>query len=207
MASKAEKLRSKRQRAAQRGRPELYASSDDREQNGRQSRRKMAVQSRRIENERQVKDTVISARQRVHGINETVCDGQDAGSVLGRLYLAGMIKLHHKRAGLRFEEDAIRYCALTGIPFPNPRAIDLGKVRGIGRDANPSDARAAKDKFMRLEKCLSDVDVSGRPVATVVKRVCLSDNDDGIYATHMIQHLWRGLDALVDYYEISRSDD
>lgn len=178
----------------------LHADATTREPNGRLSRRMDAIEARNQENAREARETVLSARVRVLGMSEADSSRQEAGSVLGRLYLDARNRISKPMydAGTRMGEDFARYYALTGIPMPTARAIDLTRVHGLGSDPNPSSVRAATNAIMRIETVLAMADESGRPVTSVCKMVCI--RDETIYHRHMVEFLKRGLRALVAHY-------
>lgn len=191
--SKAEKLKAKR------GRPSLPVAA--REANGRKSRRKSAVSLRLVETEKEVKSVAVANRIK-QGMSEGIADTQEAGSVLGRLHLLNpdsITKLQYE-AGMRMGEDYARYYALTGIPFPSIKAHDMLSLRGQGSTDRPDCARVATNRIMKIEQVLGEVDLSGRPVTSVTKKVCIRDEDEGMHLPHMVQYLKRGLTALVKHY-------
>lgn len=191
--SKAEKLKAKR------GRPSLPAVA--REANGRKSRRKTTVALRLVETEKEVKSVAVANRIK-QGMSEGVADTQEAGSVLGRLHLLNpdaITKLQYE-AGMRMGEDYARYYALTGIPFPTIKAHDVRGVRGQGSSDRPECAKTAANRIMKIEQVLGEVDLSGRPVTTVTKKVCVCDEAEGMHLPHMVEYLKRGLTALVKHY-------
>lgn len=189
-------------RRVRKGRPLLPAV--EREPNGRKSRRKHSLARRAHETEAEIKMVVISARMRA-GMSSSIAERQEAGSVLGRLHILFPEKItySHFQAGIRYGEDYRRYYALSGIPHPTARAHDLTRVQGLGTD-KPDAAKHARDRISDLGDLIRTVDQSGRPVASVMRRVCILDEDTGMYLPHMIKFLARGLDALVDFYGIDR---
>ncbi|MEN5250004.1 hypothetical protein [Brucella pseudintermedia] len=195
--SKAQKRRLKK------GRPLLPVA--EREPNGRKSRRKSAVMRRTHETEAEVKMVVISARMRA-GMTKAIAERPEAGSVLGRLHILFPEKITyaHYQAGIRYGEDYSRYYALSGIPYPSARAHDMTRIHGMGVD-KPEAAREARDRVTEIGKAICDVDQSGRPVASVMRRVCILDKDDGMHLPHMIKFLATGLAALVDFYGIPKN--
>lgn len=190
-------------RKLKQGRPLLPAV--EREPNGRKSRRKSAVMRRTHETEAEVKMVVISARMKA-GMAKSIAERPEAGSVLGRLHILfpDRISYAHYQAGIRYGEDYCRYYALYGIPYPSARAHDMTRIHGVGSD-KPEAAREATDRITELGKEIRDVDQSGRPVASVMRRVCILDEDDGMHLPHMVKFLATGLDALVDFYGIPRN--
>jgi hypothetical protein len=55
---------------------------------------------------------------------------------------------------------------------------------------------------MKIETVLGLVDLAGKPVTSVTKKVCVQDEGEGMQMPHMIGYLKRGLLALVEHYEI-----
>jgi hypothetical protein len=158
-------------------------------------------------------ETAKEARRRVFGISEKDSGSQEAGSVLGRLYLDGALGLVmkqqgtswlRKEAGDRYAMDMARYYMLTGIPHPSPRAQNVLAVRGYDGDEAESRAQAARkasNRMMALEMCLGAADTQGRPVTSSIKTVCIMDEETARgWHPSQIQHLRRGLDALVKFY-------
>gem|GEM_PF-815384 len=194
--SKASKRRLKQ------GRPLMPAV--EREPNGRKSRRKSAVMRRTHETEAEVKMVVISARMKA-GLTKSIAERPEAGSVLGRLHILfpDRISYAHYQAGIRYGEDYSRYYALTGIPYPSARAHDMTRIHGLGVD-KPEAAKKARERINEICDEIRKVDQSGRPIASVLRKVCILDEDTGMHMPHMIRFLSNGLDALVDFYGIDR---
>lgn len=142
----------------------------------------------------------INARKRIYGLADDTCESQEAGYLLGRLFLARRITKAQLDAGNRMAEDYSRYYGLTGIPMPSARAQDLFAVKGEPGPGNPPAARHAANVVMGIEGALGRADESGRPVTSVTKRVCVQEDDAAVFHTHMITFLRRGLDALVVHY-------
>ncbi|MBV2144224.1 hypothetical protein KUG47_12040 [Falsochrobactrum sp. TDYN1] len=147
---------------------------------------------------------VISARMRA-GLSKSIAERPEAGSVLGRLHILfpDHISYAHYQAGIRYGEDYCRYYALSGIPYPSARAHDMTRIHGLGID-KPEKAKEARDRINALGEEIRKVDRSGRPVASVIRKVCILDEDTGMHMPHMVRFLANGLDALVDFYGIDR---
>ncbi|URQ76181.1 MAG: hypothetical protein NBV76_05320 [Candidatus Ochrobactrum gambitense] len=194
--SKAQKRRLKK------GRPLLPVA--EREPNGRKSRRKSAVMRRTHETEAETKMVVIAARMKA-GMSRSIAECPEAGSVLGRLHILfpDRVSYAHYQAGLRYGADYCRYYALSGIPYPSARAHDMTRVHGLGID-KPEAAAQSRERIHELGEVIRKADQSGRPVASVMRRVCILDEDTGMHLPHMIRFLSSGLDALVDFYGIDR---
>lgn len=160
-----------------------------------------------------MRETATQARQRVFGISEKDAGSQEAGSVLGRLYLDGKLGPVLKQqgtswlrleAGRRYGTDMARYYMLTGIPHPSPRAQNILAVRGYDGDEPESKATAARkaaNHMMALEMCLGAADTQGRPATSSVKSVCILDEETARgWHESQLRHLVRGLDALAVFY-------
>jgi hypothetical protein len=185
-----------RRRKNKGGRPRIEGA--EREPNGRITR------PTRVETEKEARAVVIEARQRIFGASESDCAKEEFGSVLGRLFLAKAIKKHQYEAGKMMSADFDRYYMLTGIPHPSAKAQDISRVRGLGRDSDPLKARSAANRVMMIEQQLGSVDVQGRPVTSVCKRVCVMDDAQGMELAHMIKYLVAGLEQLSTYYGVER---
>lgn len=157
--------------------------------------------------EKEAKVVVMQARQRVHGIGESSAGLAEAGSALGRLYLAGAITKRLYESGNRFAEDVWAYHALTGIPHPSPRAIDYGRVRGLGRDSSPEAVKRATNRYMNVLGVIQQSDKAGRPVETTLRNVVLLDMDASNWPPHMVKMLARVLTALAEWYGIPESEE
>lgn len=156
--------------------------------------------------ERATDARAVAVEARLRHFQCRIADAEDArlGYALGRLNVRYLVTTAQLQAGNRFTEDFARYYRLVGIPFPTVRAMDIFRVHGLGNDADPHDARAAANAVMRLEMVLGGADVSGRPVTSVTKRVCLQDEE--VFYPHMVDFLRRGLDALARHYGIEAQE-
>ena len=152
--------------------------------------------------EKEARVVGLGARQRVHGRPESTAGLAEAGSSLGWLYLAGAITRQLYESGNRFAEDVWAYHALTGIPHPSPRAIDYGRVRGLGRDSSPEAVKRATNRYMNVLGLIQQNDRAGRPVETTLRNVVLLDMDAGNWPPHMIKMLRRVLEVLAGWYGI-----
>lgn len=167
-----------------------------------------------------MRETATQARQRVFGISEKDAGSQEAGSVLGRLYLDNKLGIRappkeqgtaelRLEAGRRYGTDVARYYMLTGIPHPSPRAQNILAVRGHDGDEPDSKvnaARKAANHMMALEMCLGAADTQGRPATSSVKSVCILDEETARgWHESQLRHLVRGLDALQKFYGLAVS--
>ena len=186
-----------------------------------------AEEARRAET---MTETATEARQRVFGVSKADAGTQEAGSVLGRLYLDGKLGpvLKEKgtswfryEAGKRYTTDMMRYYALLGYhpsifpraqkmlmaPNPPPDKNDAVKVDSepirihLSEEEKGQATREAAKRMMSLEMCLGVADTQGRPVTSSVKTVCIMDEETARgWHESQLRHLVRGLDALVKYY-------
>lgn len=164
------------------------------------------------EKEKQVNmATASAARMRHNGLTKP----QDAqspfyGYALGRLHLKGLLhpvegeSARLVQAGDTMGEEYDRWYRLTGIPSPNPKAMDMRRVRGIGGDPSVDDAKKAANRMMAIEQVLGSVDRDGRPVMSLCKRIILRDEDASQWTPSMIGFLKRGLRALADHYGLEK---
>lgn len=184
---------------AVRGRPPLPGTGEP------GSRRVIDMHAREFESEKKVKSVAVEARSRHHDIPKNVADSELGGSVLGLMRHRGQITESQYMAGKRYGLDMQRYYSLSGHPHPSPKAQNIMRVRGKGGDAPAEEIQSAANKMMKLDTVLGKADTSGRPVTTVVKRVCILDNEDGVWQPHMIKHLKKGLHALAVEYGIEKA--
>jgi hypothetical protein len=190
MASRAEKLRSKRaSRSVGRPRKEgvdRYPSGD----------------IKRHETEKDVLSVALEARQRIHGLSE---NNALAGYTLGRMFLDGAINEEQRKAGDDYAEIISRYHRLVGIPYPSARAQSLFTVKGHDGEVTESLAKRARDasnRMMEVEGILLRC-VDGPQVKGTVYNLCVMDYDH-LRGMAPQQLLWlkRGLNALLKSKEL-----
>lgn len=87
-----------------------------REPNGRLSRRKVEVEQRERESERDAMKTAVEARMRVFGISEADARRQEGGTVIGRMYQDKAISIDQMRAAERYREVRNAYHRAIGAP-------------------------------------------------------------------------------------------
>jgi hypothetical protein len=207
------KARSKAaRRASRRGRPRLPANN--REPNGKPSRRKNAYEGR-------IMDVAINRRIRQQGIlgsSDEPLEKQAAdprrGYVLGILLLGDRIRQAQHDAGLRYGADMSRFYKLNGIAFPSVRAQNLFSVHGEAGEENARqalDAAAAYKRMRQLRETLhavGDID-TGRRVEQTVRAVCLLDlpGSDSNGQSFRSDLLIRGLNVLARYYGLVDAED
>lgn len=199
--TKAAKIRARRKTQAAANRKDL-----PRTPSGALSRSTDRYRKEAAMTEKEARGVVIEARKRVHCLPEATAGLAEAGSALGRLYLAGAIKKRLYESGNRFAEDVWSYHALTGIPHPSPRAVDYGRVRGLGRDSSPDAVKRATNRYMNVLGVIQQCDRAGRPVETTLRNVVLLDMDAANWPPHMIKMLRRVLEALADWYGMPESE-
>lgn len=199
--------------AAKRGRPQLYASSNTREPNGRLSRRQQRTVAVEEQEHRDNIATVARTRMRHFNI-KTIEQAADPrhGYLLGRMFLDKNVNDVQHEAGIRYAEDMARYYGLTGVPFPSARAQNLFAVRSTGGEDSQSRADRAREASKRMAK-LRDIllgcgDINtGRRVEHTVKLVCVEDIDEcRDLPQHMVAWLRRGLNSLALFYGVLDSD-
>jgi hypothetical protein len=154
---------------------------------------------------------VIGARKRQYGDVMVDTSSPLTGYSLGRMFQAGVFggeseaaieeAGHMLDAGNRMHDDFLRYYRSTGIMPPNPKAMDMNRVNGRGRDDDEG-AKAASNRVMAIEGALASIDGQGRHVSQLTKRVILMDEDSTNWTPSMVSKLKTGLKALVDFYGI-----
>jgi hypothetical protein len=175
----------------------------------------------------EARSVVVQARQRVHGLPPSSAGLAEAGSSLGRLYLAGAIKKRLYESGNRFAEDVWRYHSLTGIPHPNPKGSWNFVARAEPVDEKDRDksiapglrvtygenspefmqaVKSATNRYMNVLGVIQQCDRAGRPVETTLRNVVLLDMDAGNWPPHMIRMLVRVLTALAEWYGIPEGE-
>lgn len=120
-----------------------------REANGQLSRRQEAAAARAIDRqdrgERDVLSVGIAARARVHGVDLDAAQDQRAGSVIGRLCMAGGISQAQYDAATRWIEDSEAYSRAMMTPR-QPGAVDLNATKGGNGYDNVASAQRAYAK-------------------------------------------------------------
>lgn len=168
-------------------------------------------------------NTAITARMKMLDLKYEDAKSQEAGSVLGLLFLDGKLGIVKRingakdatqkweglsyaryMAGQQFARDYARYYGLTGIQFPSPKAQNLFSVHGYDGDVTASRADAARTataRVMKLEEVLSGLGGQGRSIQSAVKSICLYDIAESRgWPAHMFRLLNQGLDELIVFY-------
>lgn len=187
------------------GMPRTASGAISRSRAGRQAR----IDHARELTEAEKADTMsvaIEMRQRVHGACTATAKRPEWGYVLGRIYLDGKlgsmegIGKMRLEAGQRYADIMARYYGLTGIPMPSARAQNLFSVHGYDGETSAERAKAARrasDRRMEIIGVLERLP-NGRQVAHSMHVVCFEDLDTARdWPMHMMEHLRRGLDALI----------
>lgn len=152
--------------------------------------------------EQEARVVALDARQRVHGLNAEAAGLAEAGSSLGRLYLARAITKRLYEAGNRFAEDVWSYHMATGITHPSPKAVDYGRVKGRAMDRSQDAVRSITTRYMGLLGAIQQADRSGKPIETTVRNVVVLDLPADNWPDHMIAMLRVGLEAIAGWYGI-----
>lgn len=161
-----------------------------------------------MESAEKARSTVVEARCRQHGIATSEADKPEWGYALGRLYLRGELGNDASsllEAGNRMHADFERYYAVTGMPSPSPRAMDMNRVRGLNGKDRQDEARKASNRVMGIEGALALVDGQGRPVMQLTKRLIIKDEDPRDWTPDMLKKVRKGLTQLVDFYGIGET--
>jgi hypothetical protein len=190
--------KSNRKRRKSGGRPRL--ENVKREPNGRPLR-----SQRKTETEAEVRKVAVQARARIYGAPEAECVRPEYGSVLGRLHMSGHINKLQMEAGDKAAMEYDKYYGLTGIPHPSAKAQNISRVKGMGGEVSYETARQATQRVMLIEQALGEVVVRGSSVTSVVKRVCIMDEDMGISELKREQ-LVAGLNRLMVFYGIGKME-
>lgn len=196
-ATRGEKLRRRR------GRPLLPAN--DREPNGKPSRRTASIEEREHAVQMQNMSVVADRRIRHLGIVSEVSRDPRWGYLLGRMFMDGNVTESQHEAGVRYAQDMARYYGLTGVPFPSARAQDLFAIKSAGDEPEGKGkaALAARNRMVELRNLLlSSGDINtGRRVLHTVNVVCVEDIDE-LRTLNEAMKAWlkRGLNALAKFY-------
>lgn len=146
------------------------------------------------ETEVQIRSTVIAYRSRMVGTANAARN--EAGYALGRMLLRGEVTERQHDAGNRYAQVVGDYQRCVGFPPPHPRSLDLGASRGLALGGSPDHETIQRvvNRYMASITALAD---AGQVSAAVVREVCVYDHE-----TEMVEDLWRGLDALADFFKI-----
>ena len=178
-----------RKRRAQRLRGRPRDEDCERTESGRKSRARAPSEDPR--------KTALEARQRVYGVSADDAGQPEAGSVLGRLYLAQAIDEAMFEAGKRYHKlqtNAVR--ALTG-----PASLAKGGNGGCGGDEISPDwvdwATGVIGKYRAFRAALVDINAMNTVEVVVVH--------DMVPLPEMLPALTEGLDSLVQKFGILRA--
>lgn len=100
------------------------------------------------------------ARERIHGVPEALSSSPDAGSVLGRLVLAGEVTPRQRDAGHLYESIVREYEAVVVLARGVASAGDLDHTHGYD-DSDGTDPayveryEEAKGRYLRASRCLA----------------------------------------------------
>lgn len=165
-------------RKNKRGRPR---HAGPREPNGRKQR------------VRDMDSVAINARQRVFGLSEAQARDQHAETVLGRLWLRGVISEHQREAGYRYRE---KYLSMKRAIEP-PRGFEVSGRSGSPPDwdAPDFDRLAYTDQAIRAIADYEALKVAIGQCAPIVELVVLRDCE--LDTKLAMRKLTDGLDILV----------
>ena len=208
-ATRGEKLRRRR------GRPLLPAN--DREPNGKPSRRTASIEERERYLEHLNMAVALQARSTKLGIVPAVARDPRWGYLLGRMFMDGNVTESQHEAGVRYAQDMARYYGLSGFPFPSARSAFLFPVKPseerVDKDSlrtsaptpesKAEAAKAATERMTELRTLLlaaGDIN-TGRRVLHTVNVVCVEDIDE-LRTLNEAMKAWlkRGLNALARHY-------
>lgn len=171
-----------------------------REPNGRASRKKQDVNQRTEETEMETMSTAVCARQRLYGMtreealrNQLQVGRPNAGSLIGRMALQGVLTFEQWAAGVKWQETRANY----------HKAIQArGEASGGGtrRGGEDSDAyvawcKAAIEKHDEMQDRLQDVSNHTRS-ANIPAAMHLTISREEEY-DHLLGDLRTALNALV----------
>ena len=75
-------------------------------------------------------------------------DGVMLGSEIGRLRVLGRLTDEHVATATAFATTYQTWCAILGVPNPNPRAVEFGAVRGMGGEIPGKTVDFVKSRMM-----------------------------------------------------------
>lgn len=174
-----------------------------REPNGRASRKPADEAKRR---EAKISDithwdmmaVAVTARNRVHGVPLAVAKDQRAGSVVGRMVMAGVLTKAQGDASTRYAEDVAAYHQAISAPR-QPGAVDLNA--GHGQSVLEENVRAKLRAVRRYtgarEAVQGEADLRrGANLFAALDYFVLRDENH----SHMLPWLRLALDALAVFY-------
>jgi hypothetical protein len=172
-----------------------------REPNGKPSRRKADKQAMRTLEEQGTMQVARDARRRVHGVSVSDTGTDLAGSVVGRLYLAGGLTVEQISAANILRDVYASFQRAVDSPRP-PRAVAIGEASGPSpRDVSEEAAYQAKSQWKAIERLLGKVNAvhRGSTIYAACYYVVLSDLD----LPHLFPDMRIGLDAIAASYGLA----
>ena len=143
-------------------------------------------------------NVVVTARQRLYGLTPEQCRSQEAGTVLGRLYLAKLISYAEKEAGIRFGE--IHAKAKRALQAPDTLA------RGGGGSAASTGDLVSEDYIDWAMKAVAKWEVAkiwmraiGSYGGAELLRACVCEQEP-----KSVDNLRHALDRMVYYLGIEK---
>ena len=191
MASKiAAKRRAKRKRLKLAGKDRPSIAPTVREANPRA--RVVDRKAQRSLEDRDAKRLTVETRAGKHGLTMAQAGNPDAGSVIGRAYIAEIINAEQYEIGLSLAITLAMERQAQGMPPATAQAQDLNAVRGIEADAdeNVADTIAIVRRVATLRDAV--ILAAGHAAWREARRVCERDEQPVSWA-----NVRAALDALV----------
>lgn len=131
-----------------------------------------------------------------------------AGQALGQLVLIGLIEMHHHDAGLLLYRAWGAWQRLGEMPARNAVVSGYGERldRGPRPDVDPAEWLRVRDRYLGAERAVGDrfawAAIDSLVIDGIVPPRVLEDGDLGRRA---LAAMIGGLDALVDYFGVQRT--
>ena len=164
-----------------------------REPNGRLQRKPLP------EREAQIIELALYNRRKHDGVPVGAERSQLAGSVFGRVYLAGIISGLQYDTGTRWGKLARSYGRVLAAPPYSPKAQALGQVIQASHDGEfdsmtPEAIAWTRVRYDEMHKALIEAK-EGREYLAALRRVILEDRYGNIghlrEALNLLAHLWK----------------
>jgi hypothetical protein len=169
----------------------------------------------RSETQHEAMSTVLEARQRHFQVTPRQARDERLGTALGRLAFREVITPDQYAAGEKFGELTHRHHVVFGLPLPNPSSvagllINEGIFGGSAPDPDQAFLEKLRRRYDRAISVLAECDrdrpnVMGRSPSVLIKAVVCIDEDASNLANVELRNLRAGLDALAEYFGITRN--
>jgi hypothetical protein len=172
-----------------------------REPNGQLSRKAEHMQERRAVDEEVAMSTGKKARERVHGVAAEHSGTELAGSVIGRLYLAGLIEPEQLNAARLLIDTYASYQRAVDSPRP-PKAVNIGGTSGaIPADVSPENATRARSAWGTITGVIQAANNvhRGATIYAACDYIVLRDEEQ----LHLLPSLRLGLNAIARAYGLA----